>query len=304
MDLKSVLDKHIKDVRFTGVYVYQRDLVYIRAQLNSLNEQGIDHTLMIRYKAGEWGQYMIEAPSIAHCLTADPDLKIMVLIPDGHVHIGSANGFDWELIQGDRDPNSLKAMTDMQVINNVLYAVGMGPMIFQRTNSQWVRFNKGIDIASNPNSISGFKSIAGFKEDKLYVVGFRGEVWYYENDSWLPATRQTNVKLEKVICTSDNQVFACGGNGVLLKGRKDKWELIKQDLTTSTLWGLQEFNKKIYFADSNGIYQYNGDDCIKVDMDLAKELTCGYLHANDGVMWSVGNSHIARYNDKSWEQLF
>jgi hypothetical protein len=304
MDLKSVLDKHINDVRFTGVYVYQRDLVYIRAQLNSLNEKSIDHTLMIRYKDGEWGQYMIEAPSIAHCLIADPDLKIMVLISDGHVHVGSVNGFDWELIQTDRGPNSLKVMTDMQVINNAVYAVGMGRLIFRRKDTQWNPFDDGIDKVSNLDPISGFKSIAGFNENELYVVGFRGEIWYYEKDRWILVTGLTNVKLEKVICTSDNQVFACGGSGILLKGYKDKWELVEHELTTSTLWGLQEFNNNIYFADSNGIYQNNGDDCIKVNMDLAEELTCSYLHANDGVMWSVGNSHIACYDGKDWERLF
>lgn len=304
MDLITVLDKHVNDVHFTGVYVYQKELVYIRAQLKSLNAKGVDHTLMIRCKNGEWGQYMVEAPSISHCLINDPELKILLLIPDGHVHVGAASGFVWEQILDDSGPNSLKMMTDMQVIDNDVYAVGMGRMIYRRKDSQWSRFDAGIRELKKLDAISGFKSIHGFNENELYAVGFKGEIWYFENEKWVQVSSPTNLKLEKVVCASDNQVYACGGGGILLRGKKDCWELIEQDLTTSTLWGLQEFNKSIYFSDNSSVYQYNGDECKKVDMGLERGVSCSYLHANDGVMWSVGNSHITRYDGEKWEQLF
>lgn len=306
MDLKQLLDKHVGDVRFTGIYVYSKNLVYVRAQLNSLNDKEIDHTLMLRYKDGEWGQYMIEAPSVGHCIIDDPDQKSMILVPDGHVHVGSSEGFSWEIIdEKPGGPNSLKTLTSMRYIDGSLYVVGMGRMIYKRVSpNNWVRFENGLNGVFDSSQLSGFKSIDGYDQNNLYVVGFYGEMWRFDGKLWKQIISPTNIKLECVVSISPTQVYACGGEGILLVGNEDSWTVVDHELTTDTLWSVESFNASVYFSDSKSLYVYDGDTSKKVNMGFDKVITCSYLHANDGVLWSVGQSDIAYFDGVDWKLLF
>ncbi|CAA9889669.1 conserved hypothetical protein [Candidatus Methylobacter favarea] len=306
MELKQVLGEHTDDIRFTGVFVYDRNLAFIRAQLNSLNSKGIDHTVMIRYKDGDWGQYIVEAPSTSHCLMKDPDLKVFLLVPDGNIHVASKQGFSWEKIDTKSGgANSLKALTEIRIISGKLYTVGMGRMIYRRDSiDNWSRFDKGINETPNLDPISGFKSINGFDATEMYAVGFKGEIWFFEENQWKPASSPTNLKLESIICTTGGQVFSCGASGLLLQGRRDVWNVIDHGLTTNTLWSIEEFDGSVFFADSIALYRYDKHTSEKVNIVVGKSISCSYLHANDGVLWSVGENNIARYDGQNWEVLF
>ncbi|NJO18424.1 MAG: hypothetical protein HC877_22625 [Thioploca sp.] len=306
MTLSEVLDTYITDFAFTGVYIYSDDFVYVKAIIKSLDNQEVNHTIMLRWYAGEWGQYMIPTIVPSHCVISEPKRKVLALSPDGAIHVATSQGFSWEYLDTQEDgPNSLRAVLEIKEISNSVYAVGMGRQVYKRTaQNTWVRWDNGIRGNRNIDSIGGFKSIDGYSENELYAVGFKGEIWRFDGIIWRLLDSPTNIKLEKVKCVSPDSTFICGGNGIFIKGNMDLWTVIEQDVINSTLWGIEYFKGKVYMADNSSIYTFDGKKIEKVDTRLGENLTTSYLHANDNFLWSVGERNILIYDGYEWKKVF
>src|SRR5262249_44419941 len=101
MTRQEVLGPYAPDTVLTKVQVYSRDLVYIRAIIRPLDERGVDHTLILRWAAGEWGQFMVPHVSTSFCVIDEPERKVLTLCANGTVHAFSQNGSEVEAIRAD-----------------------------------------------------------------------------------------------------------------------------------------------------------------------------------------------------------
>ena len=54
----------------------------------------------------------------------------------------------------------------------------------------------------------------------------------------------TNLVLTAVCCAGDGNVYATGRRGLLLKGRKNTWEVVKHDSTKLDLWGMAWYGQR------------------------------------------------------------
>ncbi|HRB82100.1 MAG TPA: hypothetical protein PK614_07540, partial [Nitrospira sp.] len=113
----------------------------------------------------------------------------------------------------------------------------------------------------------------------------------------------TNLILERVICAPSSTVYVCGQNGVVLRGRGMQFETIKQTTVEDDFWGMEWFEGKLWLATHESLFTLNEDELIPVDMGVGEPLTCGWLHANDGVIWSVGPEDLAFYDGKTWSEV-
>jgi len=102
-----------------------------------------------------------------------------------------------------------------------------------------------------------------------------------------------------------NIAFACGQKGVLLRGRADDWEVVNHDSVNEQFWGMEWFNNLLYLATDKMVYVLQSDDTLSpVDMGINEDLTCAKLHANDGLLLSVGRKHIMFTSDgETWESF-
>lgn len=291
--------------RFIGVWVLDRGLVYVRALLRALDAEEVDHTAMLRWMQGTWGQYMIHAPSVSHCVIREAERTVLTLGPDGTVHTATPAGFGWEKIDDSPEgPNSLRMMSDIRPIGESVYAAGMSRMVYRRASGgRWSRFDTGMRGTRAELTIGGFLSIDGHAEDLLYAVGFKGEMWCFETNTWKRIESPTNLKIERVRAVSPELAVACGGAGTILMGSRGDWGPVVQDLTDRTFWGLEYFNGRFYLADGKAIYTLDGTTLSPVDLGLPDPVSPVRLHAGDGVLWSVGESDMLRFDGRNWERV-
>ncbi len=304
--LEQVLGQSRGNVHFTGVNVLNRNLVYLRALLKSLDEKQVDHSLVFRFMDGDWGQFMLDIPSTSHWVTDENGRSVYTLSPHGEVHIADPMGFRKEYIDTtDGGPSELRAMTCIKQIAGQMYAAGMARIFYIRNrNGVWERLDSGSRDNKIVDPIGGFKSFDGFSSENIYAVGFKGEIWRFNGVQWELSESPTNVKLESCFCASDGHVYICGACGVILKGLFNRWTIIPNDLTEKTLWSVCEFHGKIYLSDNENIYLYNGVTIEQVDTGIQGKST-SYLHSNDRTLWSVGESSILRTNDAAtWDVIF
>ena len=88
-----------------------------------------------------------------------------------------------------------------------------------------------------------------------------------------------------------------------MRGRGNTWEAIDHSATNSNLWGLEWFQENLFVASSDKIFFLDKNTLVPVDMNLGKELSCGYLHANDDVMWSIGTKDLAYTDGTVWVEV-
>jgi hypothetical protein len=62
---------------------------------------------------------------------------------------------------------------------------------------------------------------------ELYAVGWQGEIWHYDGEKWHQLPSPTKLVLVDVCCAGDGTVYACGREGLLLKGRDQTWEIVE-----------------------------------------------------------------------------
>lgn len=306
MTREEVLGPYAPDTVLTKVHVYSRDLVYIRAIIRPLDERGVDHTLFLRWAAGEWGQFMVPHVSTSFCVIDEPERKVLTLCADGTVHTFAQDGSGVEAIRSAGHHFSPQRVpSEIRQIGGDVYVVGMGREVFRRrAPNAWDWCGQGAADNSNVDPMGGFLDIDGFGPESLYAVGFGGEMWHYDGRRWTQIDSPTNRKLESVLCIPPDLVYATGGGGVVVRGRAGTWRVVNQDSATGTLWTVVNFNGIPYTASRDAIYSIGDDDLKKVDLSaLGHEVTAGYLHAKNGTMWSVGDKDVLVADDRGWREV-
>ncbi len=271
--------------------------------MRELDEAQVPHSFVVRWSNGKWDSYIINKGVTAHCVIDDGNWKVLSLCADGTVHIASSEGTGYEQIdQSAEGPNIRRWMFDIRQIGQGIYGVGMLRMIYKRIGPErWFRFDQGIRFESLDELDTGLRSIDGFDENSIYAVGLHGEIWYYDRQVWRRIDSPTNLRLDAVRCVPPDRVYACGANGVIVCGHHDNWSVIEQEETKSNIWSVEYFQGKVYFADSKFLYEFDGSQFKKVDTGLQQPISTSYLHANDRILCSVGESDVAIYDGKRWE---
>ena len=66
---------------------------------------------------------------------------------------------------------------------------------------------------------------------------------------------------------------------------------------------MEWFNNTLWLATADAVFRLDPDESLhKVNLGL-ENITCGWLHAKDGCMWSVGGNHLLLTNDGNIWQL-
>jgi hypothetical protein len=292
------------DLLFSRVWVGRRDLAWVLAQDDP--PKG-NRSRFLRYKAGAWGHRYFGWGGVALSATLTPSMDLIVVGADGPVLHGMPAGFSDEQIDPSASgPEFNGQIRDARFIGPKVVAVGMSRQVYRREQKgQWAHIDQG--VLAKPRDMVGFNSVDGFAPNDIYAVGLKGEIWHYDGKNWRQEESPTNVALHRVRCVSGKKgaVYACGAGGMLLRGSPDGFQVIAQGSATDNFYGLEWFEGKLYVAGLTALYVLEDDALQPVDVGLGEGVTFGDLHANDGVMWSVGARHILTTEDGGkWTQLF
>ena len=109
--------------------------------------------------------------------------------------------------------------------------------------------------------------------------------------------------LVDLCCGEDGHVYACGRNGVLVRGRADLWETMELGGFSDDLWSLVWYKGKLYVATMDHVLTlaHGGLKPLSMGNDAAR--TCYDLVTGAGLMWSIGAKDVMSFDGKKWTRI-
>ena len=293
---------------FVDVAVFDANRVCLAAGHDESLNKNVPVSLITRW-AGSWSSKTFDFAAVSLCIVTHPERSVLVAGNEGTVIRWDAQDFSQEHIDTSPEgPPSRGNIREISTIGKHAYAVGMGRMVYRCEGpANWVRIDKSVraDFAAEPDA--GFNSSAGFDENEIYAVGWDGEIWGCIDQRWTRFDSPTTLALHKVVCAPDGYVYALGKCGLIVRGRRDQWEVMSQDETSEDFWGACWFRGALYASTARGIFCFAEGKLRPVDtgIKLKPRADCFYrLSAIDGCIWSVGEKMVIRSTEGVvWDEL-
>jgi hypothetical protein len=281
-------------------------LLFAAKQIDEFAEDDVANSSFFLFRNAEWTKYVTNVPWPAIALTAAR--------PSGQPGIVAAvspYGDYWEVIPASltesvgkisADPLQLRALA---TIDDVVYACGMGRAVLKREGvGQWSSVGPPAPPAED-DSVIGFERLDGFSGRELYAVGWQGEIWTFKKTRWRRIDSPVSTKLNAVCCGEDEQVYAVGDNGVMLRGRNDVWTIVETG-RDENLMDVKVHAGTVYVVTDFRILKLAGSALVN-DTAFAnpKDLpaTCLYLLRTAHDLYSMGPKDLFRLEGGRWMRL-
>lgn len=258
------------------------------------------------WSSGEWSSsvFDLEWSAIEFCLLPRPTLKMVIMSENGTIMIAGSQGPQtYQVAPGTSGPEGYGPLRSMCAVGEAIYLVGMGRQVYRvTTDGEWSVHEEGLTRPSEEHEVCGFNAIHGLVEERLYAVGFRGEIWMYENHGWRGVDSPTDLVLHCVRLQSDKEVYVGGGHGALLHGRGDRFELLESG-TEDDIWSMEIFRDKLYFCTEKSVYVKDGEAITKLELGVDNEVLRS-VHSSDDMICVFGPKVIMQsYDGESWRRI-
>lgn len=295
------------DYGFIEGIIYDDNWYIVIASSEKLEEDNVEHAFICKYKNGIWKFWYEDFSVIKICSFEGHNGPVLIEMgKNGEIVTGDSKGFRTEIIDdSDEAPSALRALNDIKLIDDYVYVAGMRRQVYRRLSNGniWERYDEGMLVSKISKEISGFLSIDGFNNSEIYAVGYGGEIWYFNGKSWKKVDTPTNLRLESIHCFNGEYAIAVGHAGIILRGRKDVWEIIPQDETMETFWDVDSIRKTIYITTDVGIiYKIENNKLIEIDTGFP-DITTGSLHSNGNSLLSIGEKDILLTDNTYWKKV-
>ena len=291
---------------FAGGAVRDKTMAYISLVGDEAANARIRQALFVLWRNNDWFDCgNKEWNAIGVTVSYKPIAQMIAVGEWGDVLcIGSGDTHDEHVAVGSkRPPVDRGPLTSARRISDLIYAVGMDRQVYRRGGiNAWAEIGPGVR-PEEAEDLKGFQAIDGFNEKDIYAVGWDGEVWHYDGASWTQLPSITNLVLVDVCCAGDGMVYAIGREGLLIKGRNDKWEIVDTDDLSEDLWSLAWFEGQLYISSMYSVYTLEKKGLAEVSMGKDTPGTCHRLSAADGVLWSIGAKDIMAFDGKTWTRI-
>jgi hypothetical protein len=291
---------------FTTGAVRSSHLAYLIGTKPNLVEQRIAHSRCFSRNRGNWGANNLNWMACSATVSRDPE-RFWVLGTEGQILVVGGGQILEEspIADGEDSPVRRGPLREMRAINGrFLVAVGTLRQAYLReAKDRWRCIDhsmreKGVDLTNKC-----LESVDGLNDSEIYAVGWDGEIWHFDGQSWSQTSSPTNLALYKVRCATDGWTYACGQVGTIVRGRGQKWEVIEQDETKEDFWGMECFNGKVYLSTMHRVFELDASGLRKVDFGEDPPLSCYHLSGADGVLWSIGSRDVLEFNGDKWSRI-
>lgn len=291
----------------TGVVRYS-DLAYLSLVHDDSAEQKIPHSYVIEYDAGVWRsepKMNVDWDTVSVTLSKYPLEQGVIMGEGGQVMCNGSGDFHIEQIGiADNSPEHYGPMRGIRLIGDQVYAVGMNRQAYRRDKKgAWTNIDNDIKTPPESDDVTGFEAVDGFNEKEIYAVGWDGEIWQFNGRKWSQKDSPTNFVLVDVCCAGDGNVYACGRLGTLLRGRGDRWEVIKHESIDDDIWSLAWYKDRLYLSTMDAVYVLEDDRLLFMNMGKDQPETCFHLSTADGVLWSIGARDIMSFDGSTWTRI-
>lgn len=275
-----------------------KDLVYILSKAKALLSDDVPHTSSIAVYRGQWADAEdTNWDSTAIAVAKQPAEKLVFVGEDGEVCTYVAGTSTTEEIKP-----APKMVRNAGTIDGHVYVCGMLRQVYKRVGEgEWTNISAPGPAAREK---VGFEAIDGFSGNEIYAVGWSGEIWEYNGKKWMNRTSPTNVILNAVCCTGSETVYVAGQQGVMIKGRHERWEIIEwEEEVTADIWDLCWFKNNLYVATMTELYTLQGNQLEEVDFGDLEIAGFYSLTQAEGVMWSIGKEDVLSFDGATWRSF-
>lgn len=291
---------------FVAAAIRSRDAVYIVLSDDAVAASKLAMSSITQWKPGTWGNGgHTDWRTAGVALTQHPRVQLIAVGEFGSaLLVGGGDRHEEAIASPDSSPDDRGPLRGVRCVDGEIVVVGMDRQVYLRKDDNaWVSFERGIPRNTDPKAISGFEAIDGRSMDELYAVGWDGEIWYCDHGTWTAQSSPVNTVLVDVCCAGDGFVYACGRNGMLIKGRAGQWEVLAQTGFAEDLWNLAWFDGRLYASSMDAVYVLDDGELGPVYMGEDQAKTCYRLTTGDGVMWSIGAKDLMCFDGTAWTRI-
>jgi hypothetical protein len=294
---------------FVGCFVQSSDVLRVLAQSDELNEHKNPNTTLLKFLPAQNQKFSFHLRWTAtKILTVErPKSEVLAAGPDGRVCIRTASGDAQEQIGTPNEGPSVNGLIrDMRVIGATVFAAGMGRQVYERmSGGRWNPIHGSILQPLSLKEVRGFNAIHGLDESEIVAAGWYGEIYRRRVNLWSAEDSGTNIIINDVHIVPGGTTFACGQKGTLLRDSGSGWQMIDHQVTDDEIRSLQWFRDKLYAATDEDLFAMDSHGKFKrVKVTQTGQSSFDSLHANDGVLMSVGPKDIWWTRDANkWHRL-
>lgn len=293
---------------FLGCFVQDARTFRVVAQVDELKDAGATDSRMLKWvRASEaWSSFRLDWHATRIATLSTPELIVLAVGPAGIFAEGSAAGNrEGEVDASPDGPSRRGAIRDLTVVGEDAFVAGMSRQVYRRTApGAWIRWDEGAVQPRGSTDPIGFNSIHGLSAEELHAVGYNGEIWTRFDGEWKQVQSPANLVLHRVLVVDRDLAFVAGQEGTLLRGYRERWEVIDHQGPEENIWGLAWFLGRLYVAADSGIWALTDEDILEpVEAGFGFRPTGRHLHAAEGVLLSAGPKHVAWTTDGADWQL-
>lgn len=286
-----------KSTAYVGAAARFSYLVYVLAKDRGLLAQSVEHSRFIAFQRGKFahmGDRNWSATAI--CVAKQPSERLIVVGEEGQVFTYVAGQHTEEKITPP--PRVIRALG---VVDGIAYACGMKRQVYRRDGEAlWTDISAPCESEAQA---CGFEAIDGFNGREVYAVGWSGEIWQFDGETWTAIDPLTDFNLTGLCASDAGHMFACGQSGTLLRGRGRQWSRVDLGELSEDLWSVAWFQGRLYLSSMTDLYVMDDDALKKVSFGDDRPRSFHRLTHADGVLWSVGASDVFAFDGNTWSRV-
>lgn len=293
---------------FVAGFVQTRDILRVLAQSDELNADQVPNTTLLKVlpSQGQKLSFHLLWTATKVVVTGNQPAELIVAGPDGKVDVGTPGGDFQEKIGSPTEGPSVNGLIrDLRLIGDAVFAAGMGRQVYQRVaRASWVPLHGGVLQAADLREVRGFNAIHGRDPSELVAVGWHGEIYRRRGAAWHIEDSGTNAILNDVHVIPNGTAFAGGQGGILIRNSGPGWQILDQGEIEDEIRTLQWFGDRLFIATDDQLFAMDSRDRLSVVKVTPSGSTFDSLHAQDGVLLSVGPKDIWWTKDaKKWQRI-
>jgi hypothetical protein len=314
------------DVQFTTALAYAKDRLRIAGSPDDY-EPYTPYTIWYTHFADDkeepWVHFITKwwAVTVTKYAPTNRDWALVGMSEEGNLHYTFDDSEVEEKIPGSgvfsEGAEGWGYMSGLKQIGEHLYACGGAGQVYKRIGqNSWVHMDKG--LLQDPgvserlllSAIDGSHEGAIYTAGSLSAMGHPPKVFFWNGLVWrelqLPAVAE---RINAIHVESETRIWLCGANGTLLLGNaNDGFKSLSTVHDNQLFYSICKFEGLMYMGSNMGLFCYDPNNHAKgireVVTGLSPELQdANVVDAVDGVMWSIGEKDIARFDGKKWERI-
>jgi hypothetical protein len=192
----------------------------------------------------------------------------------------------------------------IRAIGAHIYVAGTGRQAYHRYAARdWRRHDAGMVVPLGTDEVVGIEAIDGFSESELYGVGLGGEIWHCSDGAWVQIESPTDVRLTSIVCAPDGFAYVAGQLGTILRGRRDRWDVINHDAVGDTIHDLAWFDDRVWLTTSTDLLVLSGGIVTRPALMPSNSSRFQYLGACADVLWSFGEQDLNVFDGSLWTAM-